>query len=252
MVKRTRGRGESLFMSIIIFFDGSSVITDWHTPCCLGGESSKSKRHAYYIPGYRCLLLEDILGWPNTPKFHSFFSLVWWMHRLEFDVYLNLNIYALSIILNTLYSYSNIYIYIYISQNIKLWTHGVFKFYIVWEKGLINCISVEHFFFQTFLVYIYLIIIYINIYHHHHHHVVPLARISLTLSRHSSPLAGLQDYTPYPHIAAGCMFELVVRLLSGHMWGSSGVHHLWASPAVTCMSGSSSLDSFRDGEQVAV
>ena len=35
----------------------------------------------------------------------------------------------------------------------------------------------------------------------------------------SSPPAGLQDYIPYPHIAAVCMFELVVLLLFGHMWG---------------------------------
>ena len=45
---------------------------------------------------------------------------------------------------------------------------------------------------------------------HHHHHVVPLARISLTTSRHfpyrSSPQAGLQGYIPYPHIAAVCLF----------------------------------------------
>ena len=44
----------------------------------------------------------------------------------------------------------------------------------------------------------------------------------------SSPLVGLQGYIPYPHIAAVCMFELVVLLLLGHMWGSIGVHHLWA------------------------
>ena len=39
--------------------------------------------------------------------------------------------------------------------------------------------------FRKWFIYIYIslyIIIYI-IYHHHHHHVVPLARISLTLSR---------------------------------------------------------------------
>ena len=46
----------------------------------------------------------------------------------------------------------------------------------------------------------------------------------------SSPLAGFQGYIPYPHIAAVCMFELVVLLLLGHMWGSIGVHHLWARP----------------------
>ena len=44
----------------------------------------------------------------------------------------------------------------------------------------------------------------------------------------SSPLAGLQGYIPYPHIAAICMFVLVILLLLGHMWGSIGVHHLWA------------------------
>ena len=70
---------------------------------------------------------------------------------------------------------------------------------------------------------------------HFHHHVVPLAWISLTLSLatfpyRSSPLAGLQGYIPYPHIAAECMSVLVVLLLLGHMWRSIGVHHLWARP----------------------
>ena len=45
---------------------------------------------------------------------------------------------------------------------------------------------------------------------------------------HSSLLAGLQGYIPYPHIAAVCMFELVVLLLLGHMQGSIGVHHWWS------------------------
>ena len=44
---------------------------------------------------------------------------------------------------------------------------------------------------------------------------------------YSSPLAGLQCYIPYPHIAAVSMFELVVLLLLGHMRWSTGVHHLW-------------------------
>ena len=38
-----------------------------------------------------------------------------------------------------------------------------------------------------------------------------------------SLLAGLQGYIPYPHIATECMFELVVLLLPGHIWG---VYHL--------------------------
>ena len=35
-----------------------------------------------------------------------------------------------------------------------------------------------------------------------------------------------QGYIPYPHIAAVYIFELVVLLLLGHMWGSIGLHHL--------------------------
>ena len=52
---------------------------------------------------------------------------------------------------------------------------------------------------------------------------------SLATSPYRSwPLVGLQGHIPSPHIAAGCMFDLVVLFLSGHMWGSIGVHHLWA------------------------
>ena len=47
---------------------------------------------------------------------------------------------------------------------------------------------------------------------------------------HPSLLAGLQGYMPYPHIAAVCMFELVVLLLLGRMQGSIGVHHWWVRP----------------------
>ena len=47
---------------------------------------------------------------------------------------------------------------------------------------------------------------------------------------HSSPPAGLQSYIPCPHIAAVCKFVLVVPLLHIHVWGSTGVHRLWARP----------------------
>ena len=47
---------------------------------------------------------------------------------------------------------------------------------------------------------------------------------------HSSPPTGLQGYILCPHIVAVCKFELVILLLHGHMWGSIGVHHLWARP----------------------
>ena len=63
---------------------------------------------------------------------------------------------------------------------------------------------------------------------------MPLARISLTLSRHFSlsfiASSRSSEVHPVSHIAAVCMFTLVVLLLLGHMWGSKRVHHLWACP----------------------
>ena len=52
------------------------------------------------------------------------------------------------------------------------------------------------------------------LHHHlHHHHVVTSARISLTLSCHHSlsfiASRRSQGYTPYPHRAAVCRFQLV-------------------------------------------
>ena len=102
-------------------------------------------------------------------------------------------------------------------------------------------------------------------YYHHHHHVVPLARISLTLSRHFSlsfiasgrsswlhPVsshsccmyvrAGRPDFAwPYAGVhwsrnSLNMPGRKITRtryldmLLPGHMWGSIGVHHLWAHP----------------------
>ena len=51
-----------------------------------------------------------------------------------------------------------------------------------------------------------------------------------TSPNRSLPLASLQGYIPNPHVAAVCMLELVVLLLPSHMWGSMGVHPLWARP----------------------
>ena len=62
--------------------------------------------------------------------------------------------------------------------------------------------------------------------HQHGYHWSSLA----TSSYHSSLLVGLQGNIPYPHIAAVCMFELVILLLLGHMWGSTGAHHWWVCP----------------------
>ena len=47
---------------------------------------------------------------------------------------------------------------------------------------------------------------------------------------HSSPPAGLQGYILCPHIVAVYKLVLVVLLLHIHMWGSTGVHRLWARP----------------------
>ena len=51
-----------------------------------------------------------------------------------------------------------------------------------------------------------------------------------TSSYRSSPLADLQGYIPYPHIAVVCMFSLVLLLLLGHMWGVHRSTSLTSSP----------------------
>ena len=92
----------------------------------------------------------------------------------------------------------------------------------------------------------------------HHHDVVPLARISQTLLRHFSQsfiASGMSSGLHPVSSHSCCMFEMVVLLLPDHMQGFIGgvtYELVLASPAVSCMSGSSSLDSFRDGRQVAV
>ena len=61
---------------------------------------------------------------------------------------------------------------------------------------------------------------------YNHHHVAPPARISLTLFRHFS----LSFIASGRSSVAVCKFVLVVLLLHIHMWGSTGVHRLWARP----------------------
>ena len=56
-------------------------------------------------------------------------------------------------------------------------------------------------------------------------HRYPLPYLATSPYR-SSPLADLQGYIPYPHIAAAFMFELVVQHFLRHMWGYIGVRHL--------------------------
>ena len=66
-------------------------------------------------------------------------------------------------------------------------------------------------------ILLHLVIIIIIIMSCHQHGYPWLSLI--TSPYHSLPLAVLQGYIPYPHIAAVCMFELVTQLLLGHMWG---------------------------------
>ena len=96
--------------------------------------------------------------------------------------------------------------------------------------------------------------------HRHHHHHVPLARISLTLSRHfslsfiaSGGSSGLHPISSH----SWCMYVLASRPAFARPY--VGVHRstslmsssllLWF---VWFVSGLSNLDSFRDGRQVAV
>ena len=84
----------------------------------------------------------------------------------------------------------------------------------------------------------------------HHHLVVPSAWISLTLFHHPSLSLIVSGFTPYPHRAAVCKFELVALLLLGHVKGSIGVPRLWTrlyfSSSVPHV-WSSNFDNFRDG-----
>ena len=58
-----------------------------------------------------------------------------------------------------------------------------------------------------------------------HQHGYPWPSLATPPYR-SSPPAGPHGYTPYPHRAAVCRFELVALLSLGHVKLSIGVHHL--------------------------
>ena len=62
------------------------------------------------------------------------------------------------------------------------------------------------------------------IYHHHHHHVMPLARISLTLSRHFSLLfiASGRSSGPHPVSSQSCSYVRAGR--PAFAWPYAGVH----------------------------
>ena len=101
-------------------------------------------------------------------------------------------------------------------------------------------------------VYIYKYYFYLLIYIYIYHHVVRLARISLTLSLHvslsfiaSGRSSGLHPVSSH----SCCMYVRAGR--PAFDWPYAGVHRstydlVLSSPAVSGMSGSSSLYSFRD------
>ena len=105
-----------------------------------------------------------------------------------------------------------------------------FQKFFIFESGYFLLISlvlwhINHCrLFNAKSIFIHIIIIIIMSCRQHGYPWPSLA----TSPYHSSPPAGLQGYILCPHIVAGCKFELVVQLLHGHMWGSIGVHHLWA------------------------
>ena len=92
-------------------------------------------------------------------------------------------------------------------------------------------------------IYIY---IYIYIYHHH---VALVAQISLNLSRHSSLsfIAQCRSSGQHP-VSSSCFCTAMCR----GPWEYISYEFVPASPAVSCMSGSSNLNSFLDRRQVAV
>ena len=158
-----------------------------------------------------------------------------------------------------------IYIYIYIStktcvgvkinnlKNKSLWElihFKIFTFFLSLDQQKRNTHTHTHTHTRTQIyIYIYIYIYIIIIIMSYRQHGYPWPSLATSPYR-SSPLAGLQGYIPNPHIAAVCLFELVVLLLPGHMYI---IYELvLASPAVSCVLDSSNLDSFRDGRQVAV
>ena len=113
------------------------------------------------------------------------------------------------------------------TQNRFCWILFITKLYSIeslWPKY--SCIAIQnwvHIFYIPMGIYLYFIIMSCC------QHGYPWPSLA-TSPYHSSPPAGLQGYILCPHIVAVFKFELVVLLLHGHMWGSIGVHHLWAHP----------------------
>ena len=93
--------------------------------------------------------------------------------------------------------------------------------------------------------------------HHYHHHVVLLAWISLVLSRNFflSFIASGRSSGQHPVSSHSCWVYVRAgrpAFARPYVGFHRSISLVAASPAVSCMSGWSNLDSFRDGRQVAV
>ena len=84
--------------------------------------------------------------------------------------------------------------------------------------------------------------------HHHRHHVVPLARISLTLSRHSSLsfIASVRSSGLHP-VSSQSWSSWFCSAIWWGQWENITYELVPGSPAMSRMSGSSNFDSFRNG-----
>ena len=96
--------------------------------------------------------------------------------------------------------------------------------------------------------------------HHHHHHVVLVAQIFLTLSRHfslsfiaSGRSSGLHPVSSYScWMYHSCWSSCFCSAMCGGPIEYITYEFFPTSPAMSCMSGSSNLSSFRDRRQVAI
>ena len=104
------------------------------------------------------------------------------------------------------------------------WGVWINAYIYVWVSVCVHvCVCINIYIY--IYIYIYIIIIIMSC----RQHGYPLPSLA-TSPYHSSAPAGLQGSILCTHIDAVCKFKLVVLLLVGHMWGSIGVHHLWARP----------------------
>ena len=152
-----------------------------------------------------------------------------------------LSIYLSLFVSISICSYLSIYLSIYLSQSVRINLSLFVSIYLY--ISVCSYLSIYLSLFVSISVCSYLSI-YLskliftglswNHHHHHHHHVVPLARISLTLSRHFSLsfIASGRSSVLHPVSSHSCcMYVRAGR--PAFAWpyaGSIGVHHWWARP----------------------